>query len=308
MGGTWTRHYNKFEIPKFILFWVFRAKSREMQEDSFVPRNRAVVGKGREAHIAGKLSRTLVARDSEFVVKTMDFGECVLRVPNAEKLNGPGGFTVNAVDGCAMNIPPMRDFWRVFSENYSESSRSSSSTEDSIVFGANLVMRSSPAANLDNPGHALLAMRVLSGDDICRAHSAYILALAKCTLPPGAPQKSLMDPNRLLWFHAGICKTLGSSYCAAPVPRKGTARTTANHIVILEDILERAAITVLRGRPFTDAERKDIQRELTKWHCPRYVREECPIEAEKWSFDRPAERAEAFSISLRKINFRADLI
>lgn len=241
-----------------------------------------------------RIVRELIINDSALTFKDGRGKECVLRVPNAIKLDEPNGLVLSAVDGCAMNVPPIPNFWKTFCESFDPAKN------PDLEFCLRLFSRSSPVVNLDNPGHVLLAIRGLVGDDICKAHTAYIKALAICTCPPEMREKQevLMEPSRLLWFHAGICKMLGACYYAAPLPPK--AYPTTDHMTIFMDILKKAIEPTLNGQsPITDKEKVIIMHGLRSWHCPKYVRMVCPEEAKRWSFDRARERAEAIVLSLK---------
>ena len=241
-----------------------------------------------------KIRCELITSDAEFVVRDGAGKECVLRVPNALKLDGPDGLVMDAVDGCALNIPPMQGFWKAFSESFNPAEN------PELDFCLRLFSKSSPVVNLDNPGHVLLAIRGLMGDDICKAHTAYIKALALCTCHPdmrGNPE-TLMDPKRLLWFHAGICKMLGSCFHAAPLP-PGTF-PTADYMTIFYELLKKAAYPVIKDGAISDVERREIMHALRSWHCPKYVRNIFPTEAKLWSFDKPRERAASIVQALKK--------
>lgn len=159
-----------------------------------------------------------------------------------------------------------------------------------------LLTHSAPAdviVNFDNPGLLILAMRgIIRGDDICKAHTAYILALAITSCRPELRNNvdSVKDPKRLVWIHGAVCKVLGSAYCALPVP-EGRGFTT-DHIIILMDIIVRAANLSISSK---SEDWGEMLMTLRYWHCPKYIKQVASeAECKKWSFERPSERAECF--------------
>ena len=204
---------------------------------------------------------------------------------------------VNAVDACVKYVPALVGFSQEFSKHCKASG---------LDYSMKLLDRSAPIGyvNFDNPGHVLLAMRGLTGVDICRAHTAYILALALATCPPEHPE-ALKDPKRLVWIHASICKVLGSSYCALPVSPL-TRMNTEDHISILMDLVVAACPEIFKTSTVLDEEKVEMATTLRLWHCPKYIRDMMtkstikPVrqEGRRWSFDRPRERAHAFDTAL----------
>jgi hypothetical protein len=207
--------------------------------------------------------------------------------------------SVDAVDACNAFIPPMEGFWVAFRENFFNNPGTCK------TFDFNMC-EMGPRVNVNNVGHIVLAMRNLTGDDVCRAHSAYLKALGKCTVRPssGTDDDVVMDPKRLLWYHASVCRILGSCHYAPPtsvsmrtttLPQLPTTTPEAA-IVILFEILERAAPEFLLSSkanlPADD--RKEMFRVMSSWHCPKYVRDVDPAEARYWNLDRPRERTAAF--------------
>lgn len=223
----------------------------------------------------------IATSDGEFAVSDVHGRKVVLRVPNDPVLDEPRGMMVNAADSCFKYLPPMPGLTEEFFKHYQMTPE--------MNFAMSMVARSCPVANFDNPGHLLLAMRGLTGVEICKSHAAYIRALS-AVLPGQA------DIKRLVWVHAGICKVLGSAYCATPLPAK--TYPTTNHILILYELISAAVPEILKsGSGPTQEEKTEMMNALKLWHCPKYIRK-VSNESKRWSFDRPRERAEAFNAAL----------
>jgi len=236
-----------------------------------------------------RLQHIIIATDIEFTIVNAQGRKVTLRVPNDTSLNEPRGMMVNATDACSKYIPPMPGFFQEFSKHYKMTPE--------MEFNLGLVGGATPIINFDNPGHTLMAMRGLCGVEICKAHTAYILALAFASCPPQHREtpEILKDPKRLVWIHAGICKVLGASYCATPIPVK--AYPTTDHILILLELISAACPEMLKTRSISIEERTEMMAVLKLWHCPKYIRD-ISNESKRWSFDRPRERAEAINAAL----------
>lgn len=231
-----------------------------------------------------------IAGDAEFVVRDRHGHSAAFRVPNAISLNSPEGMFLDAVEACARSLPPITGFWRAFQCHFGPDQSSD------FAFNLRVLARSGSAFNTDNPGHVLLAMRGLTrGDDPGRSCAAFINALGMATNSPGGLNP--IDPQRIIWYQAGICKLLGACYSAPPVPRPNF---TVDHISILTDAVEAALPPWCpRNQGFRDR----ITTALREWHCPKFVRREAPFEAKRWSFERSRERAVSFATALHNAKF-----
>lgn len=228
-----------------------------------------------------KLSRRLEDGGHYLMIRDSRGHGTTLEVMRDLALDEPRGMCVNAHESCSKYLPDLKGFKDAFYGFL----RDDESLRGKVRAREAFFKRCCGAsASMDNPGHLLLAMRGLAGEDISEVTSAYIKTLQKFF---GS------DPRRVLTMHSGICKILGSAYCATPMP--AGAPPTVCHITIMHELLIASCPNLFYGSPCTEEERAEMIRVLRAWHCPAYLRNISETESRLWSFDRPRERAAVFA-------------
>ena len=240
-----------------------------------------------------RLERKLETTDDTFIIiDQVGKKHYSFKVPSDKRLDTPGGVIHEAIDACHKYLPPIKGLYDVFVA----SCRYVDTTIKLKIELKLQMLKVSDIFNTDNPGHLLLLLRgtTVIPEDVSIIHAAYISALMTCVCKG--------DIQRLLWIHAGICKVLGSAYGhSISTPITELTKRTVDPISILCDIVVAACPTVFgktANRIITEEERNGIMKQLRYWHAPKFARD-YNSEGYKWSFDRPAHRAEAIEKSRR---------
>lgn len=240
-----------------------------------------------------RLERKLETTDNSFIViDEIGKQQCIFKIPSDTKLDTPEGVIYEAVDACHKYLPPIKGLFDTF---MSFCQFSDTVCKLKIAMKLRTFFASTSVFNQDNPGHLLLMLRgtTVFTEDVSAIHTAYIKALLKCACNGG-------DIQRLLWIHAGVCKVLGSAYGhSVHIPYSELTKRVVDPISILCDILVASCPLVFGGniaRMITEDERKGMMKQLRYWHAPKFCRD-YNGEGYRWSFDRPAYRAEAIEKS-----------
>lgn len=234
-----------------------------------------------------KYHRKIIVSDSQIIICNTRGISRTFRVPNNETLDQPRGMMFTAIESCDRYLPAFDGFGNLFMQNLA------GMPEDALVVLKTSIQlyERSRMFNVNNPGHILLAIRPISGAGVCYVTTAYIRTLAE-KLGMGNDANSY-NMEKLVFVHAGICKILGSAYCA-PIITMAKNQTGVDALDILFELLIHASKDVIGSVAIKLDERKAHIKQLRWWHAPKYARE-WNEEGKRWSFDRPLERAEAIN-------------
>lgn len=236
-----------------------------------------------------KFHRYISFTESTITISNTNGNSKTFKVPYMELLDSPNGMIPDAFDACTKHIPVFDGFSDLLTTKLQDAP---SSILDQIHFITNIYSRH-PSYNPDNPGHILLVIRGVCGNDVSYLYTAYIYALAKsiCMETP-------FDIEKLIFIHAGICKAIGSAYYAIPIKKPNAPYY--DHISILAELIFTASIDVMGPGVMSLEERLLHLQTLRRWHAPKYARD-FKNEGLLWSLSRPCERAAAINNGLGKI-------